>query len=102
MLSKALIGGLVASAIGFVLRISYFTYHDVNGVRVDCDYRNFGPLLVGPVAIVLGLVAMVRSRRSRQPARELGLGLLCVTVGVLHIVRGLGIVDFDFTGGSPC
>jgi hypothetical protein len=101
-LSKALIGGLVASAIGFVLRLSYFTYHDVNGVRVDCDYRNFGPLLVGPVAIVLGLVAMAGSRKSREPARELGLGLLCVAVGALHIVRGLGMLDFDITGGNPC
>ena len=73
---------------------------------VDCDYRNFAPLLVGPVGIVLGILAVGRSRGTRSPRPEVGIGLLCVAIGALHIARGLGLIELDITGGitggSPC
>lgn len=94
--------GLALAAGGFILELSYHTYRSENGVVVDCDYRNFGPLLVGPVAVVLGLVTLARSRRSTSPGRDAGLGLLIVAAGVLHVLRGLGVVDFDPMGASPC
>lgn len=98
-----LLAGLVASAIGFVLELSYHNHRTENGVVVECDYRNFAPLLLGPPTIVLGLLALARSRRpGQQAALEAGLGLLCVAIGVLHVVRGLGIVDLDLLGQDPC
>jgi len=98
-----LLAGLIASAVGFVLELSYHNHRTENGLVVECDYHNYAPLLLGPPAIVLGLLALVRSRRPGQQATlEAGLGLLCVAIGVLHVVRGLGVVDLDLLGQDPC
>jgi len=94
--------GLVLAAGGFILEVSYHTYRSENGVVVDCDYRNFGPLLVGPVAVVLGLVTLARRRRGTSPARDAALGLVIVAAGLLHVLRGLGVIDLDLLGNNPC
>ena len=98
-----LLAGLGAAVVGFFLELSYTSSRTVNGVVVECDYHDVGPLLVGPVAAVFGLVTAARSGRTgAQKGREAAIGLLCVAVGVLHVLRGLGIVDLDLSGGNPC
>lgn len=96
------IGALVASAVGFILQLSYHTYRSENGVQIECDYRDFAPLLVGPVVVVLGAITMSHSSRpGLERSRELAVGGLCVALGLFHFARGLGIVDFSLYS-NPC
>ncbi|HEY8548118.1 MAG TPA: hypothetical protein VIL36_23835 [Acidimicrobiales bacterium] len=97
-----LLVGVAAAVAGFVLEISVHSYRSENGLVVDCDYRNYGPLLLGPVAVWLGLQAVVRGRRSEGAGRDVALGALVAAVGVLHVLRGLGVVDLDLLGQNPC
>jgi hypothetical protein len=102
-LTPLAIAGLAVSAAGFILNLSYSSYQTVNGVQTDCDYHNFGPLLVGPVALVLGVLTLVRARRPGQkPSRELAAGVAVVALGALHLLRGVGVLDIDLTGSNPC
>jgi hypothetical protein len=101
--SVPLLAGLAVSVAGFFVELSYSSYSSENGVVTDCDYHDFSGLLFGPAAVVLGLVAAARSRRGGARAgAELGLGFLCVALGALHVLRGLGVVDIDLTGSNPC
>jgi hypothetical protein len=102
-LSPIAIAGLVTAVVGFFLNISYHTSKTVNGVQTDCDYRDFGGLLVGPAAIVLGVLAIARAGRpGHHPTRELIVGVVCLALGAVHLLRGLGILDIDLTGSNPC
>lgn len=101
-LSGTAIAALIASASGFLLQLSYSSYRTENGVQVDCDYRDFAPLLVGPIAIVLGAITLARSSNpGLDRSRELAIGGICLALGVLHFARGLGIVDFSLYS-NPC
>jgi hypothetical protein len=98
-LSPVGIAALVVALGGFLLRLAYWSSHTVNGVTVDCEYHDYGPLLAGPAAIVLGLLTVARSGRpglNRQ--RELGLGLLVVAIGLVHLLRFTGAVTLDLSG----
>jgi hypothetical protein len=98
--NRALIVGLVTTALGFV-EISYWSSSTVNGVVTECDYVNLAPLLFGPVAVLCGLVALARAGRTGVIAgRELGLGGLCVLVGAVHLLRAFGVVEL--LSSSPC
>ena len=92
-LGAALIVGLVAAAAGFV-EISFWSSRTVNGVVVECSYTNLAPWVSGPVAIVGGLLAFVRTRAPRP------LALLAIGLGVLHLATALG--GLDLLGQNPC
>jgi hypothetical protein len=85
--------GLVAAAAGFV-EISFWSSRTVNGVVVECSYTNLAPWVFGPVAIVGGLLAFVRTRAPRP------LALLAIGLGVLHLATALG--GLDLLGQNPC
>lgn len=102
VLSPMAFSALAASAAGFILRLTYSTYRTENGVQVECDYRDFAPLMAGPVAIVLGVLTMASSSRpGRERSRELAVGALCVALGAFHLARGLGVLDFSLYS-DPC
>ena len=102
-LGKSTIAALVMAVLGFV-EISFWSSRSVNGVMVECSYTNLAPLMFGPPAVILGLVAVVRGRRTEQAgSRAWQLGLLAVGLGALHLLRAAGAVTLDVLGsGSPC
>jgi hypothetical protein len=85
--------GAVAAAA--VVELSAHTTRTVNGVVTECSYVNVSPLLVGPIAIVAGAIAIGRSGRpDRHRPVEAGLGILAVVLGVLQMLGA-----FDLLGG---
>jgi hypothetical protein len=92
---------------GAVVELSYSSTHEVNGVLTDCDYTNFGPVVFGPLGVVAGLVAVLASRRRppERRRRELGAGLLCIAVGLLQVLSGLGLLGglhLSLDPSNPC
>lgn len=102
-LGKSTIAALVMAVLGFV-EISFWSSRSVNGVMVECSYTNLAPLIFGPLAVILGLVAVVRGRRSAYAgSRAWQLGMLAVGLGAVHLLRAAGVVTLDVLGsGSPC
>jgi hypothetical protein len=85
--SPWLIVGLAALVAASALELSASIEESTNGVVTDCSYLNISPYLFGPLAMLAGLIAVLR--RRRQPAREqmhLVLGLVCLTIGTLQLV----------------
>jgi hypothetical protein len=102
-LGKAVIAALIMAALGFA-EISFWSSRSVNGVMVECDYTNLAPIIFGPLAVILGLVAVLKARANPQAAsRARQLGMLALALGALHLLRAAGVVELDlFGGGSPC
>lgn len=95
--SNALLAAVFGAVGGFVLSLSYSASSTENGVMTSCTYIDAGPLLLAPLAAIAGLVAVVRCRKpGRKTAVEVGVGLLCVAIAALHVLRGLGIL------AGPC
>jgi len=95
-----LIVGLVAAAAGFV-EIAFSTTHTVNGVVAHCTYVNLGPWLFGPPALVAGAVGLAWAARAKPASgRARVLGVLCMVVGLVHLLGAAGVVDT--LGESPC
>jgi hypothetical protein len=105
--SPALIVALCGVVAGAVFEISVYSTHEVNGVVTDCSYTNFGPIVFGPLGIVAGLWAVL-ARGRRPPERrsmELGLGLVCVALGLLHVLGGLDLLGgfhLSLDPSNPC
>lgn len=106
-LSPALIVAACCIAAAAVVEISFYSTHEVNGVLTDCDYTNVGPVLFGPVGAGAGLWVLLTSHR-RPPERrrvERGIGLLCIAVGVLQVLGGLGLLGglhLSLDPSNPC
>lgn len=93
-LSIPLLIALVSGAAALGVKLSFYSSHSVNGVVEQCTSINVAPLLFGPVAAVMGIVAMILCRRpGRKTLLELGLGLACVAMCVVAIA-------FRVTGGA--
>lgn len=91
-LSTPLMVGMVAAVAGFLVELSFYSKQTVNGTVQECTSVNIAPLVLGPVAVVAGIIAMVRCRRAgKTPMLELGLGLAAVVAGVAAIaLRAFG------------
>jgi hypothetical protein len=106
-LSPALLVALCGVVAGAVFEISVYSSHEVNGVVTECSYTNFGPIVFGPLSVVAGLWAVL-ARRHRPPERqamELGLGLVCVALGLLHVLSGLDLLGgfhLSLDPSNPC
>jgi len=99
-LSKAVIVGLITAALGFV-EISFSSSRTVNGVVTDCSYLNLAPWIFGPVALVAGITALAGARAAGAAgSRNRALGALCIVLGAVHLLRGLGVIEL--LTGSPC
>ena len=98
--SRTIIVGLVAAALGFV-EISFSSSRTVNGVVVACDYVNLAPWLFGPVALVCGVLGLARAgRKGPARGRDRALGLVCATVGAVHLLQAFGVLDL--LSSNPC
>lgn len=93
----ASIVALVLAGVGFVASFNVYSRRTENGVVVEETNMDFAPFIFGPAAIIAGIVAMATASRGRQAGQSsrlnLGMGLLCVAIGLLHIVRG--VVGWD-------
>jgi hypothetical protein len=90
----------VAAGLGFA-EISFSSSRTVNGVVVECDYVNLAPWLFGPVALVCGVLGLVRAGRNPVTAgRDRALGLVCVTLAAVHLLQAFGVLEL--LASSPC
>lgn len=88
---------LIFAILGFVVSFTSLSSSTINGVRT-CSYMDYGALLFGALAMLVGSAGLMRVRDLAPDARTLNL-VICVAadvVGVIHILRGIGMV------GGPC
>lgn len=88
---------LIFAILGFVVSFTSLSSSTINGVRT-CSYMDYGALLFGALAMLAGSAGLMRVRDLAPDARTLNL-VICVAadvVGVIHILRGIGMV------GGPC
>ncbi|WP_224815902.1 hypothetical protein [Hasllibacter sp. MH4015] len=93
-LSKVAIGLAVA---GFFVSFSTLNTSTVNGVGT-CDFLDYGKLILGGLAVIVGGLGEVTALRMGSEARIpnlLASGGASV-VGIFHILMGLGVI------GGPC
>ncbi len=88
--------GAVAGLLPFIVNVS--TYNRASGPGgVTCSYMDFAALIGGGVAILAAGAALMSSsggdmEDSPSPAIRYGLGLAVLALGVVQILRGLGII----------
>jgi hypothetical protein len=100
-LSPVAIAGLITAAAGFFFNITISSAQTRNGVVTDCDWHNYGGLVVAPAVLVLGVLTLVRARRPGLTAnRELTVGIILLALAAVHVLRGLGILEI-YLGGDP-
>lgn len=96
-LRAASIVALAVAAAGFGVSFRVWSRKTENGVVVDETNMDFAPFLMGPAAIIAGIVALATASKAREEGRSTGLnvgmGLLAVAIGLLHIVRGVAAWD---------
>ena len=98
--SKTLIVGVVAAALGFA-EISFSSSRTVNGVVVECSYVNLAPWVFGPLALVCGVLGLVRAGRIPvTKGRDKAMGIICVVVGAVHLLQAFGVLELMSSG--PC
>lgn len=87
--------GLSLSGLGFFVRVTVERERFVSGEAI-CEFFDFGAWIIGLVTIVTGIVTLVEARRADRKDVVLGLGLVILAFGVLHVLRAYGAI------GSPC
>ncbi|MEL7208217.1 MAG: hypothetical protein AAGK32_08320, partial [Actinomycetota bacterium] len=90
---------LIVSLLGFVVRISSESSRVSNGVVVECDYTDFGALALGAAALVTGVLTVLAGREHHRRGLVIGIGVVAILLGGLHVARGLGAFH-DCEGGS--
>jgi len=96
-LSGASKAALIFAILGFVISFTTLSTSSINGVST-CSYMDYGALVFGALAMLAGSSGVMRVRDLAPETRNLNLAI-CVAadiVGVVHILRGIGMV------GGPC
>lgn len=93
--------GLAAALVGFVFRFSFSSTATTNGVITQCTYYDVGAVLAAIVCFigaVAGLIAWLRhpAENRLSPALVLPIAAVIALIGVVHVLRGLGMI------GGPC
>jgi hypothetical protein len=91
--SAAALVAILAAGFGFVCTMSYRRTSELDG-EYSCSGFDAAPVAVGAVALVAGVVALVRRRPDHRRAIEMAAGLAGIVLGVVHVLRGL----FDIFG----
>ncbi|MBL4626803.1 MAG: hypothetical protein JKY00_01965 [Roseicyclus sp.] len=93
LLSKIAIGLAIA---GFFVSFTTSYTSSVNGV-VDCDFTDYGKLVIGGLAVMVGGIGEVTALRMGA-ARMVNLMASggAALVGIFHILTGAGVI------GGPC
>ena len=94
---------LVFAVLGFLVNLDYKSSTSINGGVVACHYMNFWALGFGAPALLAG-GSTWWDRFTEDPLTErienrglvLVVGAVGILVGVIHVLRGMGIV------GGPC
>ncbi|WP_299938336.1 hypothetical protein [uncultured Pelagimonas sp.] len=87
---------LLVAALGFVLRFTSTGTAEVDG-QISCTHVDFAALCLGGIAMALGGVGTFKARDLEVGAKtNIWLCLMVVAIGLLHLMRGLGLV------GGPC
>ncbi len=89
------IASLVFAGLGFVVSIIQVSKTTQNGVITACSFTDYGALICGALAVVLGLMAAATGGVMRNVV-SLGAGLAAAVIGAYHVGRGFGLV------GGPC
>ena len=84
---------MVFALLGFVVRCSSTSSSSRNGQLTECSYVDAGALLFGAASVVAGLIGVGASlRRTDDKALMLGISLVSVLVGIVHLMRGTGTI----------
>lgn len=88
---------VITAILGFIISFTSTSTSNVGG-QVSCSHMDFGALLFGAIALIAGGSGLMNAKSLPDDTRTLNLGLCAVgaAVGILHILRGLGMV------GGPC
>lgn len=89
--------GLIAALVGYVLSVTYQSTASTNGVITQCTYYDFGAMAAAAVCVAgvgAGLISwMRRSPETRiSGAVMAGLAVVVGLFGVIHVLRGLGMI----------
>ena len=91
-LAKAAVGVAIVS---FFVTIEVSNVSTTNGVVTACEYRDYGALGLGAMAVLLGLASVV-SGLTRRSAGTATVGAVALVLGAYHAASGLGLI------GGPC
>lgn len=94
---KPLLIAAILAAVAWVVRVSVWTKSTHNGVVTSCSYLDVGAVALGGTTILLsvwGALATVLDKRPNRLSATLLLALaaLTLTLGFVHVFRGLDIV----------
>jgi hypothetical protein len=84
---------ILAGGFGFVCTMSYRTVSNLEG-EYSCSGFDAAAVALGVVALVAGVVALVRRRPGHRRAIQVSAGLAGIVLGVVHVLRGV----FDIFG----
>lgn len=86
----------IFAILGFLLSFSTTNTSSINGVTT-CSYMNYGALIFGVLAILAGGSGLASARGlGETQALNMGICAVGLAIGVLHVLRGIGMV------GGPC
>lgn len=89
-LNIPMIVALCVAASGFVISVESSSTRTRNGVVVEHSSTEYAGYVIGPAAILAGVIAIVLTLtwrdRSSRPALEIGLSALAIAVGGLHLL----------------
>ena len=84
---------MVCGLLGFIVRCSSTSSSSRNGRLTECSYFDGGAVLFGGVTVVASLIGIATSLgRSEDKALMLGLSIVSLLVGIVHLLRGFGTV----------
>ncbi|MGH1415489.1 MAG: hypothetical protein ACRBB0_18520 [Pelagimonas sp.] len=87
---------MLVAVLGFAIKLTSTGTVSANGTTV-CTHMDFAALCLGGLTMALASTGIFKARDLETGrALNLWLCLTAVAVGLLHLVRGLGIV------GGPC
>lgn len=88
----------VVAVIAFFMSFATHSTQTVNGRVTQCSYTDFLALAVGVACLIGGASILRRGARPRTGPEEavtkwhLGIGAAVAVLGVVHLLRGLGIL----------
>lgn len=86
--------GIIASLVGFFVSLSSSSSRTVNGDVVSCSYLDVAAFIFAAIAAGCA-VGTLMDKRSPMGLR-VGLAGVLLALGVIHVLRGLGILN------GPC
>jgi hypothetical protein len=88
--------GVITCLLAFVVSFRQTYTEFENGVLTDYEYRDYGALIcagITLVAVLVGVLGWVMTRKDRLPGRMIAIiSLVLLVVAGLHAARGAGVV----------